>query len=120
MVDYREILRLAHENCSQRSIAASIHSSHHTVSETLKAAKEKHIEWPLDENVTNAQLEEILFPNKYYLHCNYLPPDFEHIHKELAKPGVTLTLLWTEYVRSCEACGKRPYMTTQFGDKYRE
>ena len=120
MVDYREILRLAHENCSQRSIAASIHSSHHTVSEILKAAKEKHIEWPLDENVTNAQLEEILFPNKYYLHCNYLPPDFEHIHKELAKPGVTLTLLWTEYVRSCEACGKRPYMTTQFGDKYRE
>ena len=73
MVDYREILRLAHENCSQRSIAASIHSSHHTVSETLKAAKEKHIEWPLDETVTNAQLEEILFPNKYYLHCNYLP-----------------------------------------------
>ena len=35
MVDYREILRLAHENCSQRSIAASIHSSHHTVSETF-------------------------------------------------------------------------------------
>ena len=119
MVDYREILRLDYENCSLRTIAASIHSSHHTVSDTLKAAKEKHIEWPLDETVTNAQLEEILFPDKYYLLSNYLMPDFEHIHKELAKPGVTLTLLWTEYVHECEACGKRPYMTTQFGDKYR-
>ena len=119
MVDYREILRLDYENCSLRSIAASIQSSHHTVSDTLKAAKEKHIEWPLDEVVTNAQLEEILFPDKYYALNNYLVPDFEHIHKELAKPGVTLTLLWTEYVHECEACRKRPYMTTQFGDKYR-
>lgn len=119
MVYYREILRLDYENCSLRSIAASIQSSHHTVSGMLKAAKEKHIEWPLEDTVTNAQLEEILFPDKYYLLSNYLMPDFEHIHKELAKPGVTLTLLWTEYVHKCEACGKRLYMTTQFGDKYR-
>jgi len=85
----------------------------------LKAAKEKNIEWPLEEAVTNAQLEEILFPDKYYSLSNYLTPDFEHIHKELAKPGVTLSLLWMEYAHKCETCGKRPYMTTQFGDKYR-
>lgn len=48
-----------------------------------------------------------------------LPPDFAYIHKELAKPKVTLTLLWDEYRQKAEALGKRPYMPTQFGDKYR-
>lgn len=119
MVNYREILRLDQEGISQRQIAVSVGSSRNKVSEVLETASAKHIEWPLDETVTNAQLEEILFPDKYYLLSNYLMPDFEHIHKELAKPGVTLTLLWTEYVHECETCGKRPYMTTQFGDKYR-
>ena len=48
-----------------------------------------------------------------------LPPDFAYIHKELAKPKVTLTLLWDEYRQKAETLGKRPYMPTQFGDKYR-
>ena len=112
-------MRLGHEGCSKRSIAASVHSSHHTVSDVLDVAKEKKVAWPLDETVTNAQIEEVLFPNKHYLLSNYMLPDFDRIHRELAKPGVTLTLLWAEYVRECEECGKRPYMTTQFGDKYR-
>lgn len=35
MVNYREILRLASQGNSQRQIAASVHSSHHTVREVL-------------------------------------------------------------------------------------
>jgi len=27
--------------------------------------------------------------------------------------------LWNEYVQKAETLGKKPYMTTQFGDKYR-
>ena len=38
----------------------------------------------------------------------------------LAKPGVTLTLLWEEYCRKCYEGGHTPYMSTQFGDKYRK
>ncbi len=44
MVDYREILRLSSEGNSQRQIAASVGSSHHTVSEVLTTAKLKGIE----------------------------------------------------------------------------
>ena len=43
MVDYREIFRLGHEGCSKRSIVASVHSTHHTVSDVLDAAKEKKL-----------------------------------------------------------------------------
>ena len=39
---------------------------------------------------------------------------------ELAKPGVNLTLLWTEYCSDCYASKLTPYMYTQFCDKYRK
>lgn len=49
----------------------------------------------------------------------YAEPDYNYIHKELAKPGVTLTLLWNEYCEKCYTNNEIPYMSTQFGDKYR-
>ena len=36
-------------------------SSHQTVKNVLDRAKEMHIEWPLDEDITNAVLNELLF-----------------------------------------------------------
>ena len=118
MVDYREILRLS-ELYSQRQIAASVGSSHHTIKEVLETANAKGIKWPLEDDVSNEDLQIILFPEKYASTSGYMEPDYEHIHAELAKPGVTLTLLWAEYNEKCISAGKRPYMMTQFGDKYR-
>ena len=119
MVDYREILRLDHEGQYQRQIAASVGSSRNTVSEVLAAARAMGIEWPLAESLTNETLRQMLFPEKFVSQSEYLEPDCAWIHRELAKPGVTLTLLWHEYCRHCTEIGKRPYMSTQFGDKYR-
>ena len=119
MVNYKEILRLSAEGNSQRQIAAGSGNSRNTVIEVLESAKSHNVTWPLDGSVTNEQLEAILFPNRYASDNAYLAPDFAYIHKELAKPKVTLTLLWDEYRQKAEALGKRPYMPTQFGDKYR-
>ena len=119
MVNYKEILRLASEGTSQRQIAVSVGHSRDTVSEFLAAAKAHDLTWPLEESVTNEQIGTILFPERYAKTENYLEPDYAYIHRELAKHGVTLTLLWNEYVQKAESLGKKPYMTTQFGDKYR-
>lgn len=119
MVNYKEILRLNHEGYSQRQIESSVHCSRHTVRDVLAAAKAHNLIWPLDESVTNEQIEAILFPERYSAVNMYLEPDYAYIHSELAKRGVTLMLLWNEYVQKAEALGKKPYMTTQFGDKYR-
>jgi hypothetical protein len=35
--------------------------------------------------------------------------DYEIVHKELQKPGVTLMLLWQEYVIKCRQCGELHY-----------
>lgn len=96
MVNYREILRLHSLGQSQRTIRSSAHCSDNTVRTVLEVASQKGIQWPLDDDITNADLERMLFPDKYKSACLYIEPDYPYIHRELAKRGVTLTLLWEE------------------------
>lgn len=119
MVDYREILRLHSLGYSQRQIAASVHSSHHTVKDALETATSMGISWPVEDSVTNVDIHVLLYPSQQSATTNRLEPDFAYIHKELARTGVTLTLLWNEYCEQCYKSSKTPYMSTQFGDKYR-
>ena len=109
MVNYREILRLHSLGQSQRTIRSSAHCSDNTVRTVLEVASQKGIQWPLDDDITNADLERMLFPDKYKSACLYVEPDYPYIHRELAKRGVTLTLLWEEYRRKCYNEGKKPY-----------
>ena len=60
-----------------------------------------------------------MFTSKYKGDSWYAEPDYPYIHRELAKPGVTLTLLWEEYCVRCDDTGIRPYLSTQFWEKYR-
>ena len=121
MVNYREILRLSSDpKNSQRSIELMLHSSHHTIRKVQDAAKAAGISWPLEDDVTNEMLKEALFPEEGAATALYTQPDYPYIHKELARPGVNLTLLWTEYCRRCENDGTTPYMYTQFCEKYRQ
>ena len=62
MTKYREILRLNSLDFSERSIAASAGMSRNTISKVLKCAKELDISWPLDHDMTDSVLEEMLFP----------------------------------------------------------
>lgn len=119
MVNYCEILRLSALKHVQRDVCSAMHCSDHTVRAVLKEAAIHNIHWPLDEDITNVELERILFPDKYQKISTYVEPDYPYIHRELAKPSVTLTLLWEEYCRKCYESGRTPYMSTQFGDKYR-
>jgi len=119
MVNYREILRLNSLGYTQRQIAASAHSSRNTIREVLDAASKAGIEWPLDEAVTNEVLLAIFYPGRLTSDNPRKEPDYSTIHKELAKPGVNLSLLWSEYCEACYANGNTPYMYSQFCDKYR-
>lgn len=119
MVNYREILRMSADGYGIRQIKSDAHCSHDTIRATLEAAKEKGISWPLDDDVTNKELQELLFPGKYTSLPIYQEPDFVYIHKELARTGVNLTLLHEEYTNKCLTEGTTPYRYTQFCEKYR-
>lgn len=120
MVDYKAILRLNSEKLSLRQIAARVGNSHHTVKNVIDTATKNGVAWPIEEDVTNQELEKLLFPDRMVSkNVMYAEPDYSYIHKELSKKGVTLTLLWNEYCERCRANGAIPYMSTQFCDKYR-
>ena len=61
MTYYRKILEMHSQGHSQRSIEASVHCSHQTVRSILDHAQEQHITWPLDDDVTNEALDELLY-----------------------------------------------------------
>ena len=48
----------------------------------------------------------------------YSMPDYEWVHKEMQKSGVTLSLLWVEYCERCRQNGELPYKSTQFNKYY--
>lgn len=120
MVDYRDILRLKSLGYTNKDISASVHSSRNTIQEVLCIAEALQIKWPLDNDVSNYELESILYPERHKKDENRLLPDYPRIHAELAKKGVTLSLLWTEYCVEARNAGKQPYMSTQFSENYRK
>lgn len=118
MVDYLGILRLKHLGCSQRNIISSLHCSCHTIKDVVDAAAALNLEWPFDKDITNQDLQNLLFPDKHKPNSMFVEPDYAYVHKELAKQGVNLTLLWEEYCQQCALNNQTPYMYTQFAVKY--
>ena len=114
MTKYREILRLKSLGLSQQSIADSCNVSKKTVNRVLKRAKELNISWPLDKSDTDAVLAEMFFPSAKQVKSNKRMPDYDYVHKELLRNGVSKKLLWTEYMEDCHANGEEPLMYSQF------
>ena len=85
----------------------------------VQRAEEVGIVWPLDPEFSDAKLQKLLLPQSDLPPLRQVP-DYEAIHKELAKSGVTLSLLWNEYCECCRLEKKIPFMYTQFCKYYRE
>lgn len=118
MVNYREILRLKSQNFSNRQIAKSTRHSRELIAEVIVLARENGIVWQDDLKLTNPQIRDVLYPHRIGK-VDHRKPDTEYIHKEMAKSGVTLTLLWSEYCEQCSAEKAIPYQYTQFCEHYK-
>ena len=119
MTNYRKILELYSQGYSQRSIESSVRNSHQTVRAVIDQAAKLNVTRPLEEDVTNEMLDELFYGKRTNDPSPYAVIDFDYIQRKLSKKGVTLTLLWQEYCERAYANGETPYMSTQFGDKYR-
>lgn len=119
MTNYREILRLKKLGLNNSQIAQSLGCSRTTVIQVLSVADEKGISYPLPEDLSDRMLSELLFPSDKSK-PEYKMPDYDYVHKELQKNGVTLNLLWLEYCESCKGNGELPYQLTQFKKHYRD
>ena len=114
MTKYREIIRLTGLGFSQRNIMASCGVSQKTVVKVQKRARELNISWPLDESMTDTELQRLMFSKESKVSANKRMPDYDYICKELLRNGVSKKLLWTEYMEDCRANGEEPLMYSQF------
>ena len=63
MTKYREIIRLTGLGFSQRDIMASCGVAQKTVVKVQKRARELSLSWPLDEAMTDTELQKLMFSN---------------------------------------------------------
>ena len=117
MPNYIEMLRLYEAGFSLRQIAKLVSSGRNTVTRTIKIAQEKELsydevaQWSRHELETMFQLDR----NKKDQPVSYYTmPDYKQLAKELAKPGVTMQLLWEEYAQEARLNHKIYYKLTQF------
>jgi len=93
-----EILRQRHAlNQSYRDIASSLGVSISTISDYLRRAKAAGIGWPLPEAMDEKKLFNQLFLPAKTDEKKRADADWEYIHQERRKKGMTLLLLWREY-----------------------
>lgn len=118
MIHYRKILELHHEKISLRGIAVSTGNSRPKVTEIIERAEKKGLGYPFEEEMTDQWIEEFLFPEKTMEGSGRQPLNLDYIHKELAKPNVTLSLLHHEYEVECRANQKISYSYRSFARHY--
>ncbi len=110
----KEVLRLRALGLTGRQIAASAGVARSTVSEYLKKADAAGLSWPQPEGMDDAALIRRLFPPGPASQGKQRLPDYGYIHTELKKKGVTLRLLWEEYLSE----NPEGYRYTQFCHYY--
>ena len=94
----REALRLRSDGFSGRRVAQSLSMARATISEYFRRADVEGLSWPLPDALSDADLEQLLFPYSPGEARGSVPqPDWAYVHAELRRKGVTLSLLWEEY-----------------------
>lgn len=99
------VLQLRAEGLSGRAIASSQAMSRKSVTQVLDAADAAGVSWDDVKDRPDGQVYSLLFPGRGDHHSVFAQPDWERIHKEMARVGVTLKLLHGEYVDACAGAG---------------
>ena len=85
---------------------------------TLSKARELKLTWPLPPELSDSKLEALIYPNERQAPSAIShTPNWNEVHLELKRKGITKQLLWEEY--------KQQYPNNSFGysqycDRYRE
>ena len=94
----KEILRLYYDaKLGMHKIARSINLSSGVVHKYITQLKQHGITWPIPDGMSNEKLLSIAQSN---VKLKTETIDFQSIHTELKRKGVTLQLLWEEYIEA--------------------
>lgn len=117
MSKLRHTLELLHSGTlSTRQIGAALGISKTTVSDIASCARAAAVDWALAQTLNDDELQARLYPPAVARPSHRIEPDCAHIHQELRRPGVTLQLLWEEYVQQH---GGKAYRYSAYCEKYK-
>lgn len=113
----RKVIQLNSANVSANMIEKLHHISKRTTKAVLERKEELEFEASSLDDYSDEELYQLFFPDQYASDHLYQEVNYEYIHKELPKKGVTLKLLWEEY---CDAIpsGKYPVSYSTFCRDY--
>ena len=98
MRQIRNVLRLVlRDNVSRRTAALSLSVPRSSVNDLVTRALAAEITWEVANGLDDTELEARLF-RPVAKEPIRPQPDFNYVKRELAKKGVTLNLLWLEYL----------------------
>ena len=119
-INVKLIMELRDAGLSRSTIASTRHISRHSVSEVFNIADEKGIRYDDVRSLEGSEVYRLFYPEKFANETMFGDPDYEHVHQELKRVGVTLKLLHEEYVERCERNGEIPMGKTKFNEGYAE
>jgi IS30 family transposase len=96
MVKFREILRLHELGYNQTEIARSCFVARSTVQDYIRRAQAKGVSYAQLQGMSDSEAHRLLGKGKRPTAAAIQALEFEPIHSELQRKGVTLALLWQE------------------------
>lgn len=105
MVNHKEILRLKSLGLTHQKIADAAVCGRNTVTRTLTRARKRPFSGQQVQSMSQQEVSLQLFPTESKGPV-YKMPDYEWVHREMQKSGVTLSLLLVECCEQCHQSGE--------------
>ena len=112
------ILELRAAHMSRNIIASTRHMSKNSVGDVFHIADSLCVTFEDVKDKDEEEVYRMFYPDKHAVENMYKDADYEHVHKELKKVGVTLKLLHQEYCDRCKTETDIPMGYTKFCDGY--
>ena len=117
-IQVKLILELRASHMSRNAIAHTRHMSVNSVGDVFHIADMLGVTYMDVQDMDEMEVYRMFYPEKHLTENMYKQPDYAYVHRELRKVGVTLKLLWQEYIAFCTHEGRISMGYTKFCNGY--
>ena len=96
------VMQYRDQGFSRNMIAKTQKVGRSSVSDVFQRADRFNLSYEDIKELSENEVYRKFFPERHQSEVLYTLPDYEKVHKELQGVGVTLKLLWQEYVDKCK------------------
>lgn len=114
------VMELLAQGMPVRAISSSRHIAHQSIRKVREAAKREGVRWEDVRDMDDADVYDLLFPSHTESEGACIQVDYDYVHKELQKDGVTLLLLFEEHCDEAAQLGLAHKSYTTFCRGYKD